>query len=71
MKSMYDITFSEVTEGSVIVSEIDEIKDKEPKFITYTNEYYDPSVTGFWCHAIYDTTDGLYCVLNEWKFRDQ
>ncbi len=71
MKSIYDVTYEEVTKGLIFVKSEDELKNKGALLIGYTDEYYDASTTGFFSHRIYELDGKKYITGDGWKFRDQ
>lgn len=70
-KTMYEVTFEDVTKGMDLILTEKEMKDRGAEFVGYTDEYYDAGVTGFYCHKVYELNGNKYCIMNAWKFRDQ
>lgn len=71
MKSMYDVTFADVTEGMIFIKCEVELKDMGATFIGYTDEFYDSNDTGFYSYRIYELGGKQYIADDGWKFRDQ
>lgn len=71
-KSMYDVRFEDVTEGLTLIKMSEyELKDQGAEFVGYTEEYYEPEMTGFYSYRIYEFEGEKFITTDGWRFRNQ